>query len=290
MLYLLKKRFFCNIALVRSPSTYLNNGIISYIEKTRVNYQIALKQWKEYCKVFEENNWKVLEIPPPTIENNHPDSVFIEDCTVIFKNKQINQNIAIITRPGHPNRISEINNIELFLQEFNIVKNIYKINEPGTLDGGDVLKIGNTVYVGLNNRTNIEGINQLRAILSPLNYEVISVPITTVLHLKTAITALPCGTALIYPPSLGGINNTKTNNIIEIFRTTGSKKILIVPEDNTQVIVLNDNHVLMSNKSPLTTEIFRKSPYNLKVTTVDIEEFIKLEGCVTCLSIRVRSN
>ena len=71
---------------------------------------------------------------------------------------------------------------------------------PGTLDGGDVLKVGTTVYVGRGGRTNAEGIRQLRAIVSPLGYTVVAVPVTKVLHLKTAVTALPDGTVIGYPP------------------------------------------------------------------------------------------
>jgi dimethylargininase len=301
---LCSKRQFSKYLLIRPPSPLLQHGVISHHPGAPtvttengdggVNYQKAFQQWKHYSEIFQQNDWNVIEMPPPNQENNFPDSVFIEDCIVAFKNFETNENHFVITRPGHPNRINETQNMKLYLE--NVISKmkhisssssssshsqIYEIASPGTLDGGNILKINQKVYVGLNDRTNEEGIRQLAEYLSPLHYQVITVPITQVLHLKTAVTALPCGTILVYPPYL-------TAEELQIFSENNDGKILIVSEEHTQVVHLNHKKVLMSNKAPKTAEILRQAPYDLSVSTVDVEEYMKLDGCVTCLSVRVR--
>ncbi|MDN6486947.1 MAG: arginine deiminase family protein, partial [Ancrocorticia sp.] len=148
-----------------------------------------------------------------------------------------------------------------------------QIQAPGTLDGGDILKVGNTVYVGRGGRTNGEGIRQLRAILTPLGAKVVGVPVTKALHLKTAVTALPDGTVIGYPDF---VDNPS------IF-----DRFIPVPEPHgTAVVCLSETHVLMSASAPETTALLESLGYT--VTTVPITEFEKLEGCVTCLSVRIR--
>jgi dimethylargininase len=149
---------------------------------------------------------------------------------------------------------------------------IKRIEEPGTLDGGDVLTVGATVYVGRGGRTNADGIRQLRALLAPLGYTVIAVPVTKALHLKTAVTALPDGTVIGYPPLLDD--------------TSLFPHFLAVPEaEGAAVVVLDENTVLMSSSAPASAELIADLGY--RVVTTDLSEFEKLEGCVTCLSIRI---
>ena len=147
------------------------------------------------------------------------------------------------------------------------------IAEPGTLDGGDVLKIGTTAYVGLGGRTNAEGIRQLAAIVEPYGYAVVAVPTTKVLHLKSAVTALPDRTVIGYPP------------LVDDPEAFGS--FLAVPEEpGAHVVLLGDDRLLMSASAPRTVELLGARGYT--VVPVDISEFEKLEGCVTCLSVRLR--
>jgi dimethylargininase len=280
---------------MRKPSPNLCKGIVSHHltptttttpgEDSSVNYSVALQQWNNYSAIFQSSSWQIHELPTPDKENSFPDSVFIEDCLFTIPNlKNQQQKIFLITRPGHPQRVNEINNLEAYLKNcnsFSVPPIIHSIQDPGTLDGGNLLKIGQKVYVGSNDRTNHEGIEQLRNILSPYGYQTIPVPITKVLHLKSAVTALPCGTMLVYPSHLAP-------NEFEIFRQSNDGKILLVSEEHAQVVVLDDKSILMSTKAPKTAEMLRKPPYNLNVATVDVGEYVKLDGCVTCLSIRVR--
>jgi dimethylargininase len=148
-----------------------------------------------------------------------------------------------------------------------------RIEAPGTLDGGDVLKSGGTVYVGRGGRTNDEGIRQLRDHLAPLGADVVTVPLTKVLHLKSAVTALPDGTVIGYEPLVDDPS---------VF-----PRFLAVPEEpGAHVVLLDDDRLLMSSRAPRTAELLRGLGYT--VVPVEISEFEKLEGCVTCLSVRMR--
>jgi dimethylargininase len=141
------------------------------------------------------------------------------------------------------------------------------------MDGGDVLKVGRTVYIGRTLRTNDQAIEQLRTHLEPRGWQVVAVPVTKVLHLKSAVTALPDGTVIGYE------SNVDDPSLYPSF--------LPVPEEHgTAVVVLGEKTVLMSSDAPQTAQLFRDR--GLEVIATPISEFEKLEGCVTCLSVRVR--
>ena len=143
------------------------------------------------------------------------------------------------------------------------------IREPGTLDGGDVLQAGQTVYVGRGGRTNGEGIRQLRALLAPLGRTVIAVPLGNVLHLKSAVTALPDGTFLLLPQLVPA----------ELFPAVRP----VDEEAGCHVVPLGGDQVLIAASAPRTAELIDDLGFTPVVA--DISEFEKLEGCVTCLSV-----
>jgi dimethylargininase len=150
---------------------------------------------------------------------------------------------------------------------------VERIIAPGTLDGGDVLKVGDTIYVGLGGRTNQAGIDQFAALLTPLGARVIQVPVTNVLHLKSAVTALPDGTVIGWDPVVDD--------------PTLFPKYLSMPEESgAHVVVIDDQRVLMAADAPQSAALLRSRGYD--VICVDISEYEKLEGCVTCLSVRLR--
>lgn len=250
------------IALVRLPAANLADGQVTHIARSVVDAEKADEQWDGYVAALLDNGWDTIEVP---VAAEAPDSVFVEDAVVIFGDT------AVIASPGHESRRSETAGVEDTVRELGL--RIDRIVLPGTLDGGDVLKVGTTVYVGRGGRTNAEGIRQLRSIVSPLGYTVVAVPVTKVLHLKSGVTALPDGTVLGYPPL---VDNP------EIF-----DRFLAVPEETgVAVVVLDDDTVLMAASAPESAALVADLGY--RVVTVDISEFEKLEGCVTCLSVRVR--
>jgi dimethylargininase len=250
------------IALVRMPSPRLADGEITHIDRTPVDIDLAEDQWDAYVATLTDAGWTTVEVEP-ALEN--PDSVFVEDAIVVFGDT------AVITSPGAESRVAEIAGVETAARGLGL--RIERIEQPGTLDGGDVLKVGSTVYVGRGGRTNGEGIRQLRSIVSPLGYTVVAVPVTKALHLKSAVTALPDGTVIGYPPLVDDP---------ALF-----DRFLPVPEAHgTAVVVLAPDAVLLSSAAPLTADLLRELGY--AVITVDITEFEKMEGCVTCLSVRIR--
>ena len=248
--------------LVRRPSPRLGDGIVTHIQRTPVDVTRAFEQWEAYVQVLRNAGWTVVEVPEAPA---CPDSAFVEDTVVMYRN------LAVICRPGADERRPEIDDVGAVVDGLGC--SIDRIRSPGTLDGGDVLKVGDTVYVGRGGRTNDEGIGQLRAILGPLGATVVAVPLTKVLHLKSAVTALPDGTIIGYPPLIDDAS---------VFPT-----FLAVPEEaGAHVVLLDDRRLLMAADAPRSAQLFRDLGYD--PIEVDIGEFIKLEGCVTCLSVRIR--
>jgi len=241
--------------LVRRPSPGLAAGELTHLDRVPVDAGLALEQWRGYVEVFRTRGWQVIEVDPA---DTHPDGVFIEDAVIVFGE------VAVLASAGAESRRGESSTVERALDGLGL--EVRRIELPGTLDGGDVLKIGRTAYVGLGSRTTDEGIRQLAAILEPSGWVVVAVPVTKALHLKSAVTALPDGTVVGHPPLVA---------------------FLAVPEEHgTAVVDLGDDTVLMSSDAPLTAAVFRDR--GLTVITVPITEFEKLEGCVTCLSVRIR--
>jgi len=248
--------------LARRPSPRLAAGELTYLERVDVDPHLALEQWRGYVDAFRARGWDVIEVEPA---DEHPDGVFVEDTVVVFGE------LAVLTSPGAESRRGEVATVAAALA--GVPVELREIEPPGTLDGGDVMKIGRTVYVGRTTRTNDDGIAQLRAIVEPAGWTVVAVPVTKVLHLKSGVTALPDGTVVGYAA------NVDDPGVFPSF--------LEVPEEHgTAVVDLGDGALLMSGDAPRTAELFRARGYD--VVTVPITEFEKLEGCVTCLSVRVR--
>jgi len=250
------------IAIVRAPADTLADGQLTHLERVPVDLELANAQWDEYVALLSNAGWDIVEVPVATAQ---PDSVFVEDTMVLFGDT------AVIGSPGADSRAGEIVEAERTVTELGLT--IRHIEMPGTLDGGDVLKVGRTVYVGRGGRTNAEGIRQLRALVTPLGYTLVAVPVTKALHLKSAVTALPDGTVIGYAP------------LVDDPSVFG--RYLAVPEaEGVAVVVLADDTVLMSSAAPKSAALIADLGY--RVLTADISEFEKLEGCVTCLSVHVR--
>jgi dimethylargininase len=249
-------------ALVRRPSPRLADGLVTHVERQRVDVALASEQWHGYVSAMAAHGWQTVEVPPA---EDCPDSVFVEDTVVMFGN------LAVLARPGADSRKPETAEVEKVLAALGCSMNA--IQAPGSLDGGDVLKIGDTVYVGRGGRTNAEGVRQLRAILGPRGAQVVAVPLSKVLHLKSAVTALPDGSVIGYPPLVDDPG---------LF-----PRFVAVPEEpGAHVVLLGGDRLLMSAAAPRTADLLADLGYC--PVPVDIGEFEKLEGCVTCLSVRLR--
>ncbi|TJZ43473.1 N(G),N(G)-dimethylarginine dimethylaminohydrolase [Streptomyces piniterrae] len=249
-------------ALVRRPGPRLAEGLVTHIDRRPVDPARGLRQWEGYVQALRDHGWRTTEVAPA---DDCPDSVFVEDTMVVFRN------VALIARPGADSRRPETRGAREAAEALGCSVN--EVRAPGTLDGGDVLKIGDTVYVGRGGRTNADGVRQLRATFEPLGARVVAVPVRKVLHLKSAVTALPDGTVIGYPPVVDD--------------PAAFPRFLPVPEESgAHVLLLGGGRLLMSTSAPRTAELLADLGY--EPVPVDIEEFEKLEGCVTCLSVRLR--
>jgi dimethylargininase len=248
--------------LVREPSRRLAEGELTHLDRVPVDAALARAQWDGYVDAFRARGWQVVVVEPA---DDQPDGVFVEDAVVMFGG------LAVLGRAGASSRRGERAGVAAALDTAGIPA--VSIDGPGTLDGGDILKVGTTVYVGRSSRTNDAGIAQLGSILEPRGWTIVPVPVTKVLHLKSGVTALPDGVVVGFEPLVDDPS---------VF-----PEFLGIPEEHgTAVVVLDDHSVLMSSDAPETAARYRAR--GLEVVTVPVTEFEKLEGCVTCLSVRVR--
>jgi len=251
-------------ALVRQPSPSLADGLLTFLERKQIIVDLALRQWEAYVEALRAAGWETVEVVPI---DRCPDGVFVEDTVVVYGN------LAVASRPAHPSRRPEVEAVEAVLGSLGFSVN--RIDAPGTLEGGDILKVGSTVYVGRGSRTNEEALRQLRSYVEPLGARVVAVPITKVLHLKSAVTALPDGTIVGYTPLVDDPG---------LF-----PNYMGMPEESgAHVVDLGEGRVLTAADCPKSIEIIEALGY--QVVPVDVSEFQKLEGCVTCLSVRLRGS
>jgi dimethylargininase len=244
--------------LVRQPSSRLAEGIVTHITRSSVDVSLAQAQHAAYVEALGASGWAIRQAPAA---DDCPDSVFIEDAVVIC------EDLAVLTRPGAPARRPEVAGVAQAVNDLGL--RTATIEEPGTLEGGDVLQAGRAVYVGRGARTNGDGIRQLRSLLAPLGRTVIAVPLGNVLHLKSAVTALPDGTFLLLPGLVPA----------ELFPAVRP----VDEEGGCHVVPLGGDRVMIAASAPRTAEMLDSLGFTPVV--VDISEFEKLEGCVTCLSV-----
>lgn len=249
-------------ALVRRPGPRLAEGIVTHVGRQHVDAGLASAQWEHYVDAMRGAGWETVEVPPA---DDCPDAAFVEDTLVAYRN------VAVLARPGAEARRAEVGAAEQAVDALGL--SINRIRPPGTLDGGDVLKVGDTIYVGCGGRTNASGARQLREILTPLGATVVAVPVRKVLHLKSAVTALPDGTIIGHPPLVDDPGFFP--------------RFVAVPEESgAHVVLLGSGRLLMASSCPKSADLLAELGYEPVI--VDIGEFEKLEGCVTCLSVRLR--
>lgn len=249
-------------ALVRRPSTRLQDGLTTHIDRERIDVDLAARQWAAYVRAFEDNGWPTVEVEPA---DDLPDATFVEDTVVVV------DDLAVLARPGADERLAEVAGTEATLAGLGF--EIARVEAPGTLDGGDVLKLGQTWFAGVGGRTNEAGVQQLGEIVAPRGIEVVPVPTSRALHLKTTVTVLPDGTVLGYPPVM---------DHPEVF-----PDLVPVPERNGwRVVLLGGDKLLISTSAPQTMRLLEERGWGL--VTVDVSELEKREASVTCLSVRLR--
>jgi dimethylargininase len=248
-------------AMVRTPSKSLVEGLTT-ANLGLPDYLNALDQHTAYIKALEECGLEVDILPPM---EKYPDSCFIEDVAVLTPF------CAIITRPGAPSRSGETTGLGEILSEY--FDSIEQIQAPGTLEGGDVLKVGSHYYIGSSERTNSQGALQLIDILKKYELTGSIVPLREFLHLKTGVAYLEDSNLIAYGELL----------LREEF---AGFTIFPVPEgeDYAANCIWVNGTVLVPAGHPQTTEMIQEAGY--EVLEVDVSEFQKLDGGLSCLSLR----
>ena len=175
------------IAVTRAVSPTLAECELTHRPRDPINVPNAVAEHACYEEALRSLGATVVRAAP---EPDLPDAVFVEDAALAL------EEVAVITRPGAPTRRREVESMAEVLSAY---KPLLRIQSPGTLDGGDVLRVGRKLYVGLSSRTNREGVSQLETFLSKWDYEVIRVQVTGCLHLKSAVTQVGEDLLLINP-------------------------------------------------------------------------------------------
>ena len=251
-------------AITRQVSPSINKCELTHLERQPIHLVIAKNQHEKYEEVLRSLGIKIISLPS---ETDLPDSVFVEDTAIVL------DEIAVITRPGANSRRPEIFSIANALSAF---RKLDFMKEPATLDGGDVLVIGKTIFIGLSSRSNHLALMQVQNMLSPFGYNILGVEINGCLHLKSAVTQIAEKTLLINPEWVEK-NNFPGMNFIEI--------------DESEPYSAN---ALLIGKSVVFPMAFPKTLLRLKkagITTVavDMSELAKAEGAVTCCSLIFKS-
>jgi len=247
-------------ALVRGVSSAIGSCELTHFTRQPIDVAKAERQHRAYVGVLRDLGCRVHELPAdPTF----PDSVFVEDTAVLV------DGVAVIARPGAASRRKEIDAIDAFLSPR---LPVLRIESPGTLDGGDVLRVGRTLYVGTSGRTNAAGIAQLRASLASYGYEVRAVRVSGCLHLKSAVTEVGDGLLLIQ------------NEWVDADAFSDCTCIEVDPQESHAANALRVGaEIVYPAAYPRTAARLRDN--GLRVRLVDVSELAKAEGAVTCCSL-----
>ena len=248
------------LAITRAISSRFNECELTHLEREQIDLELARSQHHRYEQALHELGIQVISLPA---ETDLPDSVFVEDTALVL------DEIALLTRPGARSRQAEVASIATALAPY---RQMAQIEAPGSLDGGDILRLGKEIYVGLSTRSNQAAIEQLRTILTPYGYNVSGLALNDCLHLKSAVTQASPDTLLINPAW------------IDKSHFPGWKFIEVSPDEPSAA------NILMLPVGAIFPDHFPKTQKRLleagiHLTIVPASEVSKAEGAVTCCSL-----
>jgi dimethylargininase len=249
-------------ALTREVSPEIGRCELTFLERERISFVRAQEQHDRYCELLQELGLGVIRIPAAP---GCPDSCFIEDVAVVL------DEVAILTRMGAESRRPESQGVAAALVPY---RRIVEMGSPATLDGGDVLRIGRKLFVGLSARTNAAGLSFVEEVAEPLGYAVNRADPQGCLHLKSAVTALDEARVLINP------------NWLNPAALSGLETIRVPPEEPWAANVLKvGDQILVHAGFERTIRLLEA--HGFCVAPLDISEFLKAEGGLTCKSVFV---
>ena len=249
-------------AIVRTFPGTIDAGITS-ANLGRPNYEKAREQQDYYVGVLERCG---LEVTVLGADERYPDLVFVEDTAVVT------DRCAIVANPGAERRRGEVHEVEKVLS--GLYENVERITSPGTLDGGDVLQVGDHFYIGLTRRTNREGAEQLAVILRAYGFGSSFVGLRRFLHLKTGVAYL------------GGDDLVVAGELVANDEFKCFDKIIVTPEEEYCASCIRVNGpVLVAAGYESTKEKIAERGY--EVIELEMSEFRKVDGGLSCLSLRL---
>lgn len=247
------------LAITRDLSPALEHCQLTHLPRLPIDLERARAQHDAYQRCLASLGCRIERLPAgPDL----PDSVFVEDCALVL------DEVALVTRPGAPSRRLELPRVEEALRPH---RPIVRIAPPATLDGGDVLRIGRTLYVGLSTRTTPQALDQLEALVRPFGYEVAAGEVRGCLHLKSAATEVAPGVLLVNPAWTG--DWVRAFDCIEVD-----------PDEPFAANALRIGDALVYPCAFPRTRA-RLEARGLDVRQVDVSELAKAEGAVTCCSL-----
>ena len=251
------------LAIVRPVSDAMQRCELTHLDRAPIDVALARRQHAEYVATLARLGCTVHELPPA---HHLPDAVFVEDTAVVL------DEVAVLTRPGATSRRQEVPAMSAALARW---RSCVAIEAPGTLDGGDVLRVGRTLYVGGTPRSSAEGAAQLAAAVAPHGYRVEVVPVRGCLHLTSAVTLVAPDTLLVNP------------DWVDPAHWPTLRRIDVDPGEPQAANALEiGGRVVMPASFPRTQA--RLSSAGLEVVPVDASEVQKAEGGVTCCSVLLR--
>ncbi len=252
------------LALTHLPSPNIQACQRTFVAQQAIDYDRAVAQHAAYCEALRACRAKVVTLD---VNANHPDSTFLEDTAIIL------DEVAVLTSMGTPARRDEPRGIEPILREH---REVVRIDSPARIEGGDVLRVGRTLLVGQSARTNFAGITLLAGQVEPFGYTVHTVPVQNCLHLKTGCTALPDGRLLLNPAWI----NPST------LAALGFELVEIPPEEPWAAnACLVNSFVLLAAEHTRTADLIDSLGFHVR--PIELSEFAKAEGGVTCLSLLI---
>jgi dimethylargininase len=248
------------IAITRGVSPDIQQCELTHLDRAPIDLERAISQHSRYEECLASLGCDVRSLPA---EPGLPDSVFVEDAALVF------EDVALITRPGAASRRPETASIAEALRPF---RELVLIAAPGTIDGGDVLVVDRRVYIGRSQRTNAEGIRQVRAALEPRGYTVTAVDVEGCLHLKSAVNRVGPDTLLV---NRGWVDTAAFGEM---------NFVDVAPEEPAAAgALLIGEAVIFPEAYARTRERLERA--SVRVTTVDLSELVKAEAGVTCCSL-----
>jgi dimethylargininase len=247
-------------AMIRQLSPAMSRCELTHLDRSPIDVALAREQHRHYADLLASLGCRIVEL---AAEPELPDSVFVEDTAVVL------DEIAVITRPGAESRRPETPSVAATLERY---RPCAFVSSPGTLDGGDVLRVGRMLFVGQSSRSNAEGIRQLAAAVAPHGYNVTAVEVRGCLHLKSAVTLVAPDTLLI------------NDDWVDRAAWQGMRFVTVAPSEPHAANAAWIGEVVVHASSGPRTRA-RLEATGLRVLSVDVSEMEKAEGAVTCCSV-----